>query len=66
MEFSRQEYQSGLPFPSLGDPSDSGIKLGSPALQANYLLSNNKDDFKIKSTGINNDRMSCSHDSVCK
>ena len=33
MEFSRQEYWSGYPFPSLGDLPDSGIKPGSPALQ---------------------------------
>ena len=26
MEFSRQEYWSGLPFPSLGDPPDPGIE----------------------------------------
>ena len=39
MEFSRQEYLSGLPFPSPGDFSDSGIKPGSPALQADSLLS---------------------------
>ena len=32
MEFSRQEYWSGLPFPSPGDLPDPGIKLGSPAL----------------------------------
>ena len=32
--FSRQEYQSGLPFPSPGDLPDPGIKPGSPALQA--------------------------------
>ena len=37
MEFSRQEYWSGLPFPSPGDLSNPGIKAGSPALQANYL-----------------------------
>ena len=36
--FSRQEYWSGLPFPSLGDVPDSGIKPGSPALQADSLL----------------------------
>ena len=35
--FSRQEYWSGLPFPSPGDLPDSGIKLGSPALQADSL-----------------------------
>ena len=34
MEFSRQEYWSGLPFPSLGDLPDPVIKPGSPALQA--------------------------------
>ena len=39
MEFSRQEYWSGLPFPSPGDLSDPGIEPESPALQANFLLS---------------------------
>jgi len=39
MEFSRQEYWSGLPFPSPGDLPDTGIKPGSPALQADYLPS---------------------------
>ena len=39
MEFSRQEYWSGLPFPSPGDLSDSGIKPVSPALQADSLPS---------------------------
>ena len=34
-----QEYWSGLPFPSPGDLSDPGVKLRSPALQADYLLS---------------------------
>ena len=34
MGFSRQEYWSGLPFPSPGDLLDPGIQLGSPALQA--------------------------------
>ena len=33
LEFSRQEYWSGLPFPSWG------IELGSPTLQADALLS---------------------------
>ena len=39
MEFSRQEYWSGLPFPSPGDCSNIGIKPRSPALQANSLPS---------------------------
>ena len=33
MGFSRQGYWSGLPFPSPGDLSDSGIEPRSPALQ---------------------------------
>ena len=36
--FSRQEYRSGLPFPSPGDLPDSGIEPRSPALQADSLL----------------------------
>ena len=36
--FSRQEYWSGLPFPSAWDLPDSGIEPGSPALQADSLL----------------------------
>ena len=39
MGFSRQEYWSGLPFPSLGDLHNSGIEPGSPALQTDALLS---------------------------
>ena len=37
MGFSRQEYWSGLPFPSPGDLPDSGIKPRSPALQTASL-----------------------------
>ena len=37
MGFSRQEYWSGLPFPSPGDPPDPGTEAGSPALQAESL-----------------------------
>ena len=39
MGFSRQEYWSGLPFPSPGDLPDPGIEPGSPALQADALTS---------------------------
>ena len=39
MEFSRQEYWSGLPFPSPEDLPDPGIKPGSPALWADALPS---------------------------
>ena len=39
IEFSRQEYWSGLPFPSLGNLSNPGIKPWSLVLQANSLPS---------------------------
>ena len=42
MEFSRQEYWSGLPFPPPGDLPDPGIEPRSPALQA--------DDMHMQST----------------
>ena len=39
MGFSRQEYWSGLPFPSPEDPPDPGIESRSPAFQADTLTS---------------------------
>ena len=39
VEFSRQEYWSGLPFSSAGDLTDTGIEPSSPALQADSLPS---------------------------
>ena len=39
MRFSRQEYWSGLPFPSPGDLPDPGIEPGSPALESDALTS---------------------------
>ena len=44
--FSRQEYWSGLPFPSPGDLPNPGIKPGSPALQADALPSEPPDGKK--------------------
>ena len=41
MEFSRQEYWSGLPFPSPGDLPDSGIKPMSPALAGGFFTPGN-------------------------
>ena len=38
MEFSTQEYWSGLPFPSPGDLCNPRTDRGSPALQADSLL----------------------------
>ena len=42
MEFSRQEYESGLSFPSPGDLPDPGIEsvtLASPALEGGFFTS---------------------------
>ena len=39
IDFSRQDYWSGLPFPSPGDLPDPGIKHTSPALQVDSLQS---------------------------
>ena len=39
LEFSRQEYWHGLPFPSPGDLPAPEIEPTSPALQADSLLS---------------------------
>ena len=50
MEFSRQEYWSGQPFPSPGDLFNPGIKLRSPTLQANSLPS--EPPGKPKNTGV--------------
>ena len=37
MGFPRQEYWSGLPFPSAGDLPDPGIEPASPALAGGFL-----------------------------
>ena len=42
MGFSRQEYWSELPFPSPQDLPGPGIKLRSPALQADTLTSDHQ------------------------
>ena len=39
MGFSRQEYWSGLPFPSPGDLPDPGIEPRSPSFQVDALTS---------------------------
>ena len=39
MKFSRQEYWSGLPFPSPGDLPNPGIEPRCPTLQADALPS---------------------------
>ena len=39
MGFSKQEYWSGLPFPSPGDLPDPGIEPDSPTMEAGALTS---------------------------
>ena len=56
MEFSRQEYCSGLPRPSLGDLPNLGIELRSLELQADSLsdihLSDNISNVHFQQTYI--------------
>ena len=47
MGFSRQEYWSGLSFPSLGDLPNPGIKLVSPALAARFFTTGPPGKFSI-------------------
>ena len=47
MGFSRQEYWSGLPFPSPGDLPGPGIEPRSPALQADTLPSEPPGKFHL-------------------
>ena len=52
MGFSRQEYWSGLPFPSPGDLSNSGIEPRSSALQADSLPPEPLEKPHFKSSGV--------------
>ena len=54
MGFSRQEYWSGLPFPSPGDLPDPGIEPGSPTLQADALTSEPPGKFSLKGKDLIN------------
>ena len=47
MEFSRQEYWSGLPFPPLGNLPDLGTEPVSPALAGGFFTTE-KPTFAIK------------------
>jgi len=49
MEFSRQEYWGGFPFPSPGDLPDPEIEPGSPAMQeALYQLNHQGSQCLLK------------------
>ena len=51
MEFSKQEYWSGVPFSSPGDLPNPEIELGSPALQADSLPSGPPGKFTEQKVG---------------
>ena len=50
MQFSRQEYWSGEPFPPPGDLLDPGIEPRSPTLQVDSLPA--EPPRKLKNTGV--------------
>ena len=66
MEFSRQEYGNGLPFPSPENLPDAGIEPGSHALQADFLLSEQpeKPHLVLWNQAIYNKETASSHSSV--
>ena len=51
LESSRQEYWSGLKFPTPGDHLNPGIEFGSPALQADSLPSEPPGKPQVHSQG---------------
>ena len=55
MGFSRQEYWSGLPFPSPGDLPDSGIKSVSPALAGAFFTTSANWEANKQKSGKNQD-----------
>ena len=62
MEFSRQEYWSGLLCPSPEDLLDPGMEHRFPALQADSLPSENKEcQFKVRETQMTSGRKTLSH-----
>ena len=71
MEFSWQEYWSGLPFPSSGDLPDPGFEPGSPVLQANSLppeppeLSEGRIQIDLRSSGSHNLENMVVHQILC-
>ena len=61
MGFSRQEYWSGLPFPSPGDLPDPGIKFASLALQADSLPMSHRGSPLIPLCALEGERISTGH-----
>jgi len=52
MGFHRQEYWSGLPFPSPGDLPDPGIEPTSPALSRRFFTTEAQGRLKWTNTDI--------------
>ena len=52
MEFSRQEYWSGVPFPFPGNLPDPGVEPRRPTLQEDYLSSEPPEIVIIRRTQI--------------
>ena len=57
MDFSRQEYWSGLLFPFPGDLPDPGIEPGSPALQVDFLPAEQPGKPYINSMATTNQKL---------
>ena len=55
VRFPRQEYLSGLPFPSPGDLSNPGIEPGSPALQVNIFYHLSHQESRIRWEQVQNE-----------
>ena len=51
MEFSRQEYWSELPFPSLGDLPDPGMETASPALAGRFFTTEPAGELQARFRG---------------
>ena len=61
MGFSRQEYWSGMPFPSPGDLPDPGIEPKPPALRADALPSEPPGPTKDQTCTLHIGRQSPNH-----
>ena len=61
MRFSKQEYWSGLPFPSPGDLSDPEIERESPALQADSLLLSHQGRDPTRQGAYSRQKLLCSY-----
>ena len=65
MGFPRQEYWSGLPFPSAGDLPDPGIELRSPALADDSLPLSHQGSSNFVHTLVLLPRLDCKSLCLC-